>query len=104
MAHYRPQLFLRTADITVSLTCPDGTSDANEKMVMPGDNVEMVCELVHDVAAEIGTRFTLREGGKTSEQLVFYLDPITDTLSSWHGNCDEDLRVNVIRKILHAFV
>ena len=71
---------------------------------MPGDNVEMVCELVHDVAAEIGTRFTLREGGKTSEQLVFYLDPITDTLSSWHRNCDEDLRVNVIRKILHAFV
>ena len=104
MANYRPQLFLRTADITVSLTFPDGTSDANEKMVMPGDNVEMVCELVHDVAAEIGTRFTLREGGKTSEQLVFYLDPITDTLSSWHRNCDEDLRVNVIRKILHAFV
>jgi elongation factor Tu len=34
--------------------------------VMPGDNVEMVCSLVHDVAAEVGSRFTLREGGKTS--------------------------------------
>jgi elongation factor Tu len=32
---------------------------------MPGDNVELVCELVHNVAAEVGTRFTLREGGKT---------------------------------------
>lgn len=32
---------------------------------MPGDNVEMVCNLVHDVAADVGTRFTLREGGKT---------------------------------------
>ncbi|KAH9082077.1 translation elongation factor Tu [Lactarius deliciosus] len=59
MAHYRPQLFLRTADITVGLTWPE------EKMVMPGDNVEMVCDLVHDVAAEVGCRFTLREGGKT---------------------------------------
>jgi len=65
MQNYRPQLFLRTADITVSLTFPEDTPDASEKMVMPGDNVEMVCELVHDCAAEVGTRFTLREGGKT---------------------------------------
>ncbi|KAH9064218.1 translation elongation factor Tu [Lactarius vividus] len=65
MAHYRPQLFLRTADVTVGLTWPEGTPDAAEKMVMPGDNVEMVCDLVHDVAAEVGSRFTLREGGKT---------------------------------------
>ncbi|KAH8998972.1 translation elongation factor Tu [Lactarius hatsudake] len=65
MAHYRPQLFLRTADVTVGLTWPEGTPDAEEKMVMPGDNVEMVCDLVHDVAAEVGCRFTLREGGKT---------------------------------------
>ncbi|KAI9445197.1 elongation factor Tu [Lactarius indigo] len=65
MAHYRPQLFLRTADVTVGLTWPEGTPDAEEKMVMPGDNVEMVCDLVHDVAAEVGSRFTLREGGKT---------------------------------------
>jgi len=65
MDNYRPQLFIRTADITVGLHWPEGTKGANEKMVMPGDNVEMVCELVHNVAAEIGTRFTLREGGKT---------------------------------------
>lgn len=36
-----------------------------EKLVMPGDNVEMVGELVHDIALEAGSRFTLREGGKT---------------------------------------
>ncbi|EGO30314.1 hypothetical protein SERLADRAFT_375533 [Serpula lacrymans var. lacrymans S7.9] len=65
MSNYRPQLFLRTADITASLTFPNGTDDASERMVMPGDNVEMVCTLVHDVAAEAGSRFTLREGGKT---------------------------------------
>ncbi|EIM92966.1 translation elongation factor Tu [Stereum hirsutum FP-91666 SS1] len=63
--NYRPQLFLRTADVTVGLTWPEETADADEKMVMPGDNVEMVCSLVHEVAAEVGSRFTLREGGKT---------------------------------------
>ena len=70
MEKYRPQLFLRTADITVSLEWPEGTPDAAEKMVMPGDNVEMVCELVHEAAAELGTRFTLREGGKTSKHFT----------------------------------
>ncbi|PPQ88629.1 hypothetical protein CVT25_010205 [Psilocybe cyanescens] len=65
MANYRPQCFIRTADITASLTFPEGTPDADEKMVMPGDNVEMVCNLVFDVALEVGTRFTLREANKT---------------------------------------
>jgi len=65
MSNYRPQLFIRTADITVGLTFPEGTENPEEKMVMPGDNIELVCELVHDVAAEAGSRFTLREGGKT---------------------------------------
>ncbi|KAI0348472.1 translation elongation factor Tu [Trametopsis cervina] len=65
MENYRPQLFLRTADITVAITFPEGTPDASEKMIMPGDNVELVLSLVHDVAADVGTRFTLREGGKT---------------------------------------
>lgn len=69
MTNYRPQLFLRTADVTVSLSFPTGTPDAAEKMVMPGDHVEMVCDLVHDVAAEVGSRFTLREGGKTGTSL-----------------------------------
>ncbi|KDR85059.1 hypothetical protein GALMADRAFT_233665 [Galerina marginata CBS 339.88] len=65
MANYRPQCFIRTADITASLTFPEGTPDAEQKMVMPGDNVEMVCTLVFDVALEVGTRFTLREANKT---------------------------------------
>jgi len=65
MSNYRPQLFIRTADITVGLSFPSGTPDAAEKMVMPGDHVELVCKLHHEVAAEVGTRFTLREGGKT---------------------------------------
>ncbi|KAH9837107.1 translation elongation factor Tu [Rhodofomes roseus] len=62
---YSPQLFVRTADITCKLGWPEGVADAAEKMVMPGDNVEMTCTLRKDVAAEIGTRFTLREGGRT---------------------------------------
>jgi len=70
MTNYRPQLFIRTADVTVALSFPVGTPDAAEKLVMPGDHVEMVCDLVHDVAAEVGSRFTLREGGKTGEHLT----------------------------------
>ncbi|EDR15015.1 uncharacterized protein LACBIDRAFT_300718 [Laccaria bicolor S238N-H82] len=65
MSNYRPQCFIRTADITVALTFPEGTPDAAEKMVMPGDNVELVCDLYFDVALEEGTRFTLREAHKT---------------------------------------
>jgi len=65
MSNYRPQLFLRTDDITTSLTFPPDTPDAEDKMVMPGDNVEMICSLQTDVAAEVGSRFTLREGNKT---------------------------------------
>ncbi|KAI0721270.1 elongation factor Tu [Cerioporus squamosus] len=65
MANYTPQLFIRTADISTRLSWPEGTADAEEKMVMPGDNVEMICTLHHDVAGEVGSRFTLREGGKT---------------------------------------
>ena len=53
---YRPQLFLRTADVTVALTFLEGTPDAAEKMVIPGDNIEMVGTLVHDVAMEPGSR------------------------------------------------
>ncbi|ELU43099.1 translation elongation factor [Rhizoctonia solani AG-1 IA] len=65
MSNYRPQLFIRTADVTVGLTFPPGTENPDEKMVMPGDNVELIGDLVHDVAMEKGSRFTLREGGKT---------------------------------------
>ncbi|WVQ90452.1 elongation factor Tu [Cryptococcus gattii] len=65
MANYRPQLFIRTTDVTCALTFPEGTEGAHEKLVMPGDNVEMIGDLVHDIALEPGSRFTLREGGKT---------------------------------------
>lgn len=66
-AHYRPQLFSRTVDVTCDLQWPAGTEDAANKMVMPGDNVEMLCDLVHDIPLEVGFRFTLRESGKTSK-------------------------------------
>ncbi|KAK2461860.1 hypothetical protein APHAL10511_006323 [Amanita phalloides] len=65
MSGYRPQLFLRTADVTVTLSFPEGTQDAAEKMVMPGDSVEMVCDLIFDLAMDVGSRFTLREGNRT---------------------------------------
>ncbi|KAJ2958819.1 hypothetical protein NQZ79_g5665 [Umbelopsis isabellina] len=63
--NYRPQMFVRTTDVTVTLKHPAGTENPEEKMIMPGDNVTMECELVHDIALEEGQRFTVREGGKT---------------------------------------
>lgn len=65
MNNYRPQLFIRTTDVTVALTFPDSVENRDEKTVMPGDNIELVGELVHEIALEQGSRFTLREGGKT---------------------------------------
>lgn len=63
--HYRPQMYLRTADESVDLTFPEGTEDAHSKMVMPGDNVEMVITLTNPNAIETGQRFNIREGGRT---------------------------------------
>ncbi|PHH64970.1 hypothetical protein CDD81_3607 [Ophiocordyceps australis] len=64
--HYRPQLYLRTADESVELTFPEGSEDStNEKIVMPGDNIEMVATLNSANAIEVGQRFNIREGGKT---------------------------------------
>ncbi|KAJ3492467.1 hypothetical protein NLG97_g5375 [Lecanicillium saksenae] len=63
--HYRPQIYLRTADDSVDLTFPEGTEDASSKMVMPGDNIEMVLTLTNPNAIEIGQRFNIREGGRT---------------------------------------
>ncbi|SPN98931.1 probable translation elongation factor EF-Tu precursor, mitochondrial [Cephalotrichum gorgonifer] len=62
---YRPQIYLRTADESVTLKFPEGTEDASHKMVMPGDNVEMVAELHQPNALEVGQRFNIREGGRT---------------------------------------
>ncbi|KAG6008922.1 translation elongation factor Tu [Claviceps lovelessii] len=63
--HYRPQLYLRTSDESVDLTFPEGTEDASSKMIMPGDNVEMVVTMTNPNAVEVGQRFNIREGGKT---------------------------------------
>ena len=57
---YRPQFYIRTTDVTGSVTLPEGT-----EMVMPGDNVEMNVVLVAPVALEKGTKFAIREGGRT---------------------------------------
>ncbi len=62
---YRPQMFIRTADEAVSLKWPDGTEDAENKLVMPGDNVEMVIKTHHPIAMEPGSRFSIRESGRT---------------------------------------
>ncbi|AXX93266.1 elongation factor Tu [Malaciobacter molluscorum LMG 25693] len=57
---YRPQFYVRTTDVTGSVTLPEGV-----EMVMPGDNVEMTVELVAPIALEKGTKFAIREGGRT---------------------------------------
>lgn len=58
---------------------------------MPGDNVEMVCSLVFDVALEVGTRFTLREGNKTSEYRSSSNEVFSDGwLLSRNWYCDGD--------------
>lgn len=62
-ANYRPQMFISAADVTVSLTFPEGVDQ--DSQVFPGDNTEMVGELVHPTAIEVGQRFNVREGGKT---------------------------------------
>ncbi|KAF3902681.1 hypothetical protein AA313_de0200673 [Arthrobotrys entomopaga] len=59
--HYRPQMYIRTADVAVGLRFPDGTPDVDGKMVMPGDNIEMVADLHHPMAVEPGVRFNIRE-------------------------------------------
>jgi elongation factor Tu len=57
---YRPQFYIRTTDVTGSITLPAGV-----EMVMPGDNVSMEVELIQPVAVEEGMRFAIREGGRT---------------------------------------
>ena len=58
--NYRPQFYFRTTDITDVCLLPEGV-----EMVMPGDNVTMEVELIHPVAIENGTKFSIREGGRT---------------------------------------
>ena len=58
--NYRPQFYVRTTDVTGTVTLPEGT-----EMVMPGDNVKLNVELIAPIALEEGTRFAIREGGRT---------------------------------------
>ena len=58
--NYRPQFYFRTTDVTGSIKLPAGT-----EMVMPGDNVSIDVELIHPIAVEQGTTFSIREGGRT---------------------------------------
>jgi len=57
---YKPQFFFRTTDVTGTIHLPEGI-----EMVMPGDNVKIIGELIHHVAMDEGLRFAIREGGKT---------------------------------------
>ena len=59
-ANYRPQFYFRTTDVTGVIELPQGT-----EMVMPGDNVTITVELIHPIALEQGTKFSIREGGRT---------------------------------------
>ncbi|MBP0727054.1 elongation factor Tu [Bacillus sp. RG28] len=59
-ANYRPQFYFRTTDVTGIIQLPEGT-----EMVMPGDNIEMTVELINAIAVEEGTKFSIREGGRT---------------------------------------
>ena len=57
---YRPQFYFRTTDVTGAVTLPEGV-----EMVMPGDNIKMVVELIAPIAMDEGLRFAIREGGRT---------------------------------------
>ncbi|TVP95087.1 MAG: elongation factor Tu [Acholeplasmatales bacterium] len=59
-SNYRPQFYFRTTDVTGVIELPEGV-----EMVMPGDNVEMIVDLIHPIALEQGTKFSIREGGRT---------------------------------------
>ena len=59
-SNYRPQFYFRTTDVTGVIQLPEGV-----EMVMPGDNIEMTVELISPIAIEEGTKFSIREGGRT---------------------------------------
>jgi elongation factor Tu len=59
-SNYRPQFYFRTTDVTGTIELPEGT-----EMVMPGDNISMVVDLIAPIAMDDGLRFAIREGGRT---------------------------------------
>ncbi|HPN61459.1 MAG TPA: elongation factor Tu, partial [Bacilli bacterium] len=58
--NYRPQFYFRTTDVTGVIELPKGP-----EMVMPGDNANLIVKLIHPIAIELGTKFSIREGGHT---------------------------------------
>ncbi len=60
VSNYRPQFYFRTTDVTGVINLPEGVD-----MCMPGDNIEMTVELIYPIAIEKGTKFSIREGGRT---------------------------------------
>ncbi len=60
VSNYRPQFYFRTTDVTGIISLEEGTL-----MVMPGENTVMTVELIHPIAIEMGTKFSIREGGRT---------------------------------------
>ena len=58
--NYRPQFYFRTTDVTGVIELKEGV-----EMIMPGDNAELVVKLIHPIAIELGTKFSIREGGRT---------------------------------------
>jgi elongation factor Tu len=62
---YRPQFYVRTTDVTGSITQFTADDGSIVEMVMPGDRIKMTAELIHPVAIEAGMRFAIREGGRT---------------------------------------
>ena len=63
--NYRPQFYFRTTDVTGTITLPEDT-----EMVMPGDNVTIDVDLIHPIAVENGTTFSIREGGRTVGSVI----------------------------------
>ncbi len=59
-SNYRPQIYIRTTDVTATIVLPEGT-----EMVMPGDNIALQIDLIAPIAIEAGTKFSIREGGRT---------------------------------------
>ena len=64
-AGYRPQFYVRTTDVTGTITAFTADDGSAAEMVMPGDRVKMTVELINAIAIEQGMRFAIREGGRT---------------------------------------
>ena len=62
---YRPQFYVRTTDVTGKIESFRSDDDLPTQMVMPGDRIKMIVELIQPIAIEKGMRFAIREGGRT---------------------------------------